>query len=131
MIFDNSDEAQSWCQYWLKRLSLSDWTVVVKVCRAKELAPGNEAQVQYVRSSKTAIVSIMCKEDYDNSSFPLDHEINLVHELMHLLFCPFMDEEKESEAWINQEWAIEATARALVDVRRNPSEGMPPYIPGL
>ncbi|HST21155.1 MAG TPA: hypothetical protein VLR90_08570 [Blastocatellia bacterium] len=117
--FTGETEAQDCCAYWQRQLRLSDWQVKIKIVRRYDLQPGRVAQCEYFITSKSAIISLLDAIDFHPATefVDRDHEVGLVHELLHLhvaLFEPKAEtlEQKMSEV------AIESIAQALVLLNR-------------
>jgi hypothetical protein len=109
--------------YWQEVLRLRDWTIVVEVCRMRDIG-GSDAQSYYVLSVKHARIWVGDATDYSPTvPLPLDMEVNLVHELMHLVIAQLTDHIQKDHTTNNalhnaMEQAVENTAQALVRLER-------------
>ena len=104
---------------WQKRLSMQDWRVFMKEnCKPSEMSVDESSGcISWQESSKTAYMQIVDPEYYGERVIPFDFEKTLVHELLHLKFCLFYDEDGEvRERLVHQ--TIDDIARALVDAKR-------------
>ena len=112
---------------WQKRLSMQDWRVFMKEnCKPSEMSVDESSGcISWQESSKTAYMQIIDPEYYGERVIPFDFEKTLVHELLHLKFCLFYDEDGEvRERLVHQ--VIDEISRALVDAKRckNDQEGI-------
>lgn len=104
---------------WQKRLSMQDWRVFMKEnCKPSEMSVDESSGcISWQESSKTAYMQIIDPEYYGERVIPFDFEKTLVHELLHLKFCLFYDEDGEvRERLVHQ--TVDDLARALVDAKR-------------
>ena len=117
--FINQTEAQECCVYWQRQLRLSDWLVKVSIVRRYDLPAGRVADCTYDLRSKSASVRLLDANDFHPACefADRDHEIGLLHELMHLHIAPFDPKPETLEQWMS-EVAIESTAQALVLINR-------------
>lgn len=108
---------------WQKRLSMQDWRVFMKEnCKPSEMSVDESSGcISWQESSKTAYMQIIDPEYYGDRVIPFDFEKTLVHELLHLKFCLFYDEDGEvRERLVHQ--VIDEISRALVDAKRYKGE---------
>jgi len=117
VIYETQEQAQQACQEWQKILRLQDWEIVIKIKRARELQSDCQAEVQWKNTKKIAIIHLVDPVDYQNDHFPQDHEVSLVHELLHLHMSMF-DQEPDTPEGTAQEQAIHAISTALVELSR-------------
>lgn len=121
-VFDSEATANECCREWQKILRLQDWDVKVSIQRERDI------QLNYVQGecswkikSKRAIITLLDPLDYPPDAMcPQNHEMTLIHELLHLHFAPFSAEDKTPED-IAQEQAINALSRALLMLKRGDS----------
>jgi|APSaa5957512622_1039677.scaffolds.fasta_scaffold13869_3 hypothetical protein len=115
-----STEIQDHLRYWQERLRVQDWDVTLRVLRYHEMGEGLLGQCFRNDASRTAEIRLLALEDVSGSVTPpgRDLEVTLVHELLHVLFHGASD---ETENRIAFEQAIDATARALVELDRGAS----------
>lgn len=93
MIYQDEAEANEACIKWQSRLRLADWIVKVKIAGHAEITQALSGEpamgcVHPVTHRKEALVRLLDPKDWDaeNKTFPQDHEVTLVHELLHLYF---------------------------------------------
>lgn len=114
----NQDRAEELLADWQKTIRLQDWEIVVDIRRARDMASGEcQAEVHWTKEKKTAIIHLLDPVDYDNDYFAQDHEVSMVHELLHLHMVMFATEDGTLED-VAQEQAIHAIATALVELKR-------------
>ena len=118
MIIANNEELQVKCEEWQKILRLQDWNVVAKIKRQSGVKENSQAHCSWTIQNKQATVIILDPIDYpEDLSFPQDMEHSLVHELLHLHFCPF-DDEVDTPKEIAIEQAVDLIACALIKLHR-------------
>lgn len=106
-------ELQELCRSYQRLLRLQDWRITVQFMEE------DEADVvgcsDYLVPGKLAIIKIIKEENYNFDRWlePYDPELILAHELGHILFYPV-----DREGCLEFEFALEATAEALVKLRR-------------
>lgn len=119
-VYSNQGEAQEACNVWKKILKLSDWDIVVRIGRASQMRNlSRMGQVSYTLNKRSAVITLLDPEDYSNSIWPLDHELTLVHELVHLHLAftdPFIDSHDALNTFLEQ--AVESLSTALVGLNR-------------
>jgi len=108
--------------YWQRILYLQDWTVELRIVRQWEMADNQTlAQCEQHLQRKDAIIYVLHPQDLPGLSSRFlngeecDYDISLVHELLHLHFAPFRN---ENDTTVHEQ-AINAISRGLVKVRRN------------
>lgn len=107
-------------RYWQRRLRLRDWDVKVVLVRSYDIGRGRVAECEYEEVLKEAVIRVVDPADRPPSLWKQDLEADLVHELLHLHFAPFMaDGDSNPRTWADQETAIEQIAQALVAARRD------------
>ncbi len=112
------DQAEALLKEWQKILRLQDWDVVVGIRRARDMSLGESAaEVHWKKEKKLAIIHLLDPTDYDNACFSQDHEVSIVHELLHLHMVGFAAEDDTPEDTA-QEQAIHAISMALVELKR-------------
>jgi len=111
-----ADDLAPLLEFWQRQLRIQDWDVRLSVVRYHQI-PGTLGQCKARVGSRQAIVSICDPDDIhpDASGADRDPEVTLVHELLHVAFPADME---DGTASTTQEQAIDATARALVLLRR-------------
>ena len=117
----NTAQARKLCLEWQKRLRLQDWKLEVSVVRAADMSL-NEAVAEYscTLERKTAIIRLL--DPIDNETLGLgvndrDMEKDLVHEIVHCHFAPFM-EHRPGPKRTAQEQAIDLWSDCVVDIFR-------------
>lgn len=119
-VYQDQAEAQEACDVWKKILKLADWDIVVRIGRASQMSTSDRmGQVSYTLNKRSAVITLLDPEDYSNSIWPLDHELTLVHELvhLHLVFTdPFIDSHNALNTLLEQ--AVESLSAALVGLNR-------------
>lgn len=116
-VIFNQEEAEAVLVKWQKMLRLQDWDVKIDVRRGRDFNTDSQAEVTWLEEKKMAIIHLLDPIDYDNKYFPHDHEVSIVHELLHLHMVRFAAESGTPED-IAQEQAINALSLALVGLRR-------------
>lgn len=111
------EELESLCAYWQEQLGINNWKIEVSFVHRHEI-DGVYAQCRVRPQMEEATVRIAYLDEVPPLEVSSDPEVSLVHELLHVrlwsanrsdLTCI---EEKVYEA------SIEATARALVNLRK-------------
>ena len=115
-----AEELQEVCAEWKRRLRLDAWDIVINLYRQREFFSEEECvgENTYDLRKCESVIRIIDPLDYPtNTRFPLDMEVVVVHELLHLLFATFEPEEKtlSHDMW---EQTIERLAKALVCTKR-------------
>lgn len=109
------EELDALCDEWQKRLRLQDWHVVVRLRRHYEMNENTTGVIDPVLTRKEARIDLLCEEDRLPIEQPFADSVEhtLVHELLHLHFEPFWDDNKRVE----MEQAIQIIADALVPLK--------------
>ena len=107
---------------WQKRLRLQDWRVKLEVVRQKVARTEGYACVDWDRNYRRARVQLIHPGDLNASEFsiPVDLEIFMVHELLHLFFCNLENDGNDEPEWRLREleFAVQSLAEALVELGR-------------
>ena len=125
MIYETQEQAQQACREWQERLKLQHWFVKVRICRHDDMGMDETCGTcRWVLSRAEALLKLLDPIDYPTDGIvEQDHEITVVHELLHIHFAPFTSELKvDSIENIFMERATEQIARTLVALKR---EAMP------
>jgi hypothetical protein len=85
MIFTDDEQLRAACERWKKVLRLQDWIVDVQLVRRESFSDGESASVEYNLFERTALVRVLDSRDYAGED--QNHEISLVHELVHLMLA--------------------------------------------
>ena len=96
-VIYNQEQLNERLAYWQEKLRLRDWMVEISIVRERDMH-NDEANAEIYRNTanKTAYINIADPIDFDDRR-PEDMEWLLVHELLHLHFAP----------WNNDEIAVE------------------------
>ena len=106
---------------WKNRLGLSDWFfVLMDHCSPSELMEDADGTVEYVETTKCALIRIVDEEQRNDSIRPFDYEQVLVHQLLHCKFALLMggnDWDRGLQARYLHT-LVDDMARALVSAKR-------------
>ena len=120
-LFSHS-ELELLCTYWQKKLRIYDWTIGLAIGRKDSFkVEGRAGEICITEANGSATILILDPVDYPKNSYiKQDMEVTLVHELLHLRFFPdARNKQEEVLGMLFMEQAIERTAQALVELRRN------------
>ena len=110
----DAETMQKMCALWQEILRLRDWLVVVREVGHDDLPPGVLGLTEASLERKEAVICLL-RESERPERDPLlasSLEESLVHELLHLHFEAFWDEDHK----VQMEQTIQVLARALVRV---------------
>ena len=116
------NELELLCTYWQKKLRIYDWTIGLAIGRKDSFdVEGRAGEIHITEANGSAKILILDPVDYPKNSYiKQDMEVTLVHELLHLRFFPdARNKQEELLGMLLMEQAIERTAQALVELRRN------------
>lgn len=116
----NTPMARKLCKEWQRRLRLQDWKLDVSVVRVAEMSQqGALAEFGCVIERKTAIIRLLDPLDNDSvgNADERDMEKDLVHEIIHCHFAPFI-EQRHGVKLTAQEQAIDLISDCIVDIYR-------------
>lgn len=119
-IFKNAKQLQECKDYWVEKLQLKDWVIVVGIGECKDEANHGENEIEWV--GRSALITIERRKDMDDFICKQYEEIVLVHELLH---CKIMMYEKdvmnisEFHFMVNQHQLVEQMAKALIMTKYN------------
>ena len=119
-IFKSAKELQECKDWWIEKLQLKDWNIVVGIGKCEDDNNHGENETEWV--GKSAMITIERREDMDDFICKQYEEIVLVHELLH---CKIMLYEKdrmtieEFQFMLNQHQLIEQMAKALIMTKYN------------
>jgi len=110
------------CRKWQRILRLQDWDIKVQV--SYDLG-SYQAESCYKLPKRMAIIKVIHPDAYQERNFlwPQDMEESLVHELLHLHLAAWQADDERTMEWVAKEQAIEAIARALVELDRKEVPG--------
>lgn len=116
-------ELEQLCDFWQEELKLGDWKVEVVLTRSFEMNADSQGECHYRTRKRMAVVKLLDARDFSGySAFPQDHEITLVHELLHLVFSYRDHEEggmdRSDLSDVLEEQAVDALAHTLVNLKR-------------
>ena len=104
---------------WQSALKLSDWEVIVKLTRAKNMTRQDSMGVcNHTLTKRIAYIEIMNPRDYTPDYLDHDIERTVVHELLHCHFAPFEAKTGTPED-MAQEQTIHAISTTLVELDRS------------
>ena len=118
----NEPELQELCRKWQTILRLQDWDVEAVFVRQSELEDA-DARIFPTLARKEAKIKILDPIDFHgerlkDSGTPTNIEMLLVHELLHLHFEPFWDNEEQKHE-LEMEQAIHSLAKSLVFLKNS------------
>lgn len=126
MIYETQEQAIAALKYWQGVLRLQDWNVELEILPKRFMPVDAHAANNITMSLKRSHIVLLDSKDLDhNGKFPLNHEEDLVHELLHLHFEPIRDMlkndngELDRPAHIAVEQAVELIATALVKLNND------------
>ena len=114
-----NEQAQDLCEKWQSALRLGGWDIDAQVVRRADLSDQtNNAEIRYSIPHSQAVLSLLDPEDYDGDG-PQDHEVSIVHELLHLRFAG-LDPRIKGDAMADMvlEQAICTCALVMVQLKR-------------
>lgn len=121
------------CKVWQEKLRLQDWNVTLELRRKHEMAdPNSIGCIRIFEEGKDAKIHLLspvdlvtveeCFIDHEE----LNYDITLVHELLHLHFHPFAEDDATQKG-IAQEQAINILSRSIVSAYQ--SSVVKPVVP--
>lgn len=118
------EAALACCAKWQARLRLLDWQILLDIKRSRDLElEGKEATISRLYPNRIAWITLMDPVDYpEGCALPQDHEVNIVHELLHIM-TGYFDLPNEGPMHIWEEQAITAISQALVALDREGKSG--------
>lgn len=107
-------EAQKLLAKWTKRLCLQDWKIKLNInCKPEDMAIQDASgDTSWSESGKCARIDIIDPAYYGKRIVPFRFEQVLVHELLHLKFTFWCQEDKKIEDRLMHQY-IDDLARAL------------------
>ena len=111
--------------YWVKNLHLEAWDIKLEFGNAKDMVLDDDEVVGGLTNmlpvEQQAQIKIITNEGWReiDAVFPQDMEVLLVHELLHLVWHPFMPEEEQKAAIMSWHRQLHSTAKLLVELKRN------------
>lgn len=112
-LFEELETAERYLAKWQKLLRLQDWDIHIYIKRAQDFhISESQGEVTWNLPRKEAIIRLLDPIDYGERDWSQDHEVTLVHELLHLHFAHHREPVTEDEQ------AIAAISKALVTLER-------------
>ncbi len=110
-------EQQAWelLREWQEELRLLDWNIKLRITRF--IAP-RHGHVRICESKQCAYIGILDPSVERNEMEPLDMELALLHELLHVQFASFMQREKKTHKDVVQEQAIHKISLHMLKMKR-------------
>lgn len=114
-------EQQAWelLREWQEELRLQDWNIKLRITR--EIAP-RHGYASICETKTCAYIRLLDPVAALVEMEPLDMELALVHELLHVQLAAFMQREKKTHQDIIQEQAIHKLSLHLVRMKREMRE---------
>lgn len=120
--FSNLEEAKDRLAYWQKSLNLQQWNVNLLICRGNglDIPEGTQGECFWTIKRLEATIKLLDPIDFPKTSrhFPQDHEVTLVHELLHLHAAPFDSFKTDGPEDVQVEQMVQSLAKALVRENR-------------
>ena len=104
------------CREWQKTLRLQDWEIKVLLSTKDDIPDNSHALISFNEETKSAIISVLNTEDWDNEIFEQDQEKAIVHELIHLHIG--FTEKTDRLSRIHEEQSCEILAEAMIILKR-------------
>ena len=114
-----NEQVHDWLHLWQRRLRLEDWKVDVKIVRIWDLEQGTLGHIDWSIPHKTATIKVLNPADYElpKDKIPMDMELSIVHELVHLHLSALPLSKGSRNA---EEQVVSMIADALVSLERQP-----------
>lgn len=119
-----TEELESLCAEWQRRLRLVDWHIGVKLGHCYELDHDCLGQCDINAPEKAALIRILDPAEDEPSKWdvvePYDVERTLVHELLHVLLHGLLPKHppKDSPQYVALEQTINLLSHAMVNAKR-------------
>lgn len=119
-LFESQEQLNESLAIWQKELRLQDWEIEAAVKPSyKMFTVGSQASIEWSLNEKTAVIHLLDPEEYPPGTVrEQDHEVSLVHELIHLHYAPFEDTANQSLEHSMMELSIDVLSNTLVRLRR-------------
>ena len=120
VIFESQEQLDNHLHIWQKELRLMDWDVTATITPSYEMdMKDTHACIDWFMNEKSATIQILNAAQYPPGfAQEPDHEVSLVHELLHLHYAPFEKTEAGSLEHQMMEYSIDVLSKALVRLRR-------------
>lgn len=128
MVFETQDQLNESLAEWQRILRVQDWDVDAKIVRRDDLDTGEERRcgsIWQLAKKRHATIKLLDPVDWVGDSGGQDHEITLVHELLHIhtrriLEAGDTDETGQWDRMVNaEEPLVHHLSVALVNLRRS------------
>ena len=118
--YESQEQLNESLRVWQKELRLQDWEIVAVIRPSfKMSSQGSQASIEWTLEEKTAMIHLLDPEEYPTDLVrEQDHEVSLVHELIHLHYAPFEDTANQSLEHSMMELSIDVLSNTLVRLRR-------------
>lgn len=108
--------------YWREVLRLKDWEITARIVSADEIGEGITGNCGINEHKLSATIKLLDPaESNDNSS--LDHELILIHELLHIHLQPLEPPQFHYRLEIAKEQAVHVIAGGLAKLSRKEKHG--------
>lgn len=123
----STEELIIYTQWWQRELGIADWVIDVRLARGYELGASN-GSCEWSLALRRGSIRVLLAGDADPNADPMDMEVVLVHELLHIVFANWDNYTREcngnkdltdflEDVCIEQ--PVEQLARLLVKLRRS------------
>lgn len=122
MIYASQTELNEALAYWQKVLRLQDWRITAEVVRGRQFDSATQtAGTNLCTGLKEAKITLRDPIDYESPrGTPQDHELDLIHELLHLHLEPLIEVAAETNGcYLLKEQVIECLATGFVSLKTN------------
>jgi hypothetical protein len=109
------EQASGLLREWQEEFRLLDWNLSLEITRT--IAP-DHGRVRICEAKQCAKIRILDPSVALIQMEPLDQELAIVHELLHVQLAAFMQREKKTHRDIVQEQAIHKLSQHLVRMKR-------------
>lgn len=125
VTFTVEEEVAACVKKWQKRLRLQDWWIYLRIKRARDMSfEDSQGSCNWNLLRKTAVIELLDPIDWDDSRVQAqDHEMTIVHELLHLHFAALSEGVSYDDLQrVTEEQSIIALTEALVGLDRELEE---------
>lgn len=118
MIFRDNEHLNEALTYYKELLNLQDWKIRAIIVRESQMHfNGASGEHHTDVAVKESLIHILDPTDVTDNCFEEDHELVLVHELMHLHLCLWLTKRPSLED-LMMERTVEALAQVIVKMRK-------------
>jgi len=113
------DALASVVEKWQRVLGLDVWDIGVAICRERDMRRRAEAEIMFNWPTRRALLHVIDPLDYAGVCpvHPQDMELDVVHELLHLMTSAWRTEEGSLEDGVKEQFLTDM-ARVLVAQKR-------------